>query len=157
MDAFDVLSLMAEISVAMVGFSGIVVSLRPGARPLVGLVYLLQTASALVILSLLPIALQHFGAEAATIWATASAVAAVYMIVINVIAHVRIEARFKAGLYRLFSLGFYTFGALGIANAILYRDFAIYFVILIWLLIYCLLLFTAMIVQPAGQRDGVDS
>ena len=144
MSEYDVLMLMAELSLGLVGFSGIVVALQTRGAVRVGVVYMLQTACALVLLSILPIVLKQFDVSSDRIWLISSIAASCYMIVINVIAHLRLELTAKGPLYRAVVFCFYLFALLGIINA-WPQSFAVYLVILVWLLLYCLILFVRLI------------
>ena len=141
-DPFEILSLLAELAVGLVGFSGIVLAIRGN----VGLIYMMCTAVALAVLAVLPFALVSVGVGESLIWSVLSALGALYQIVINQHSFRAVPDDLKKSpLYWLFVGGFYLFAVFGIANALLWHSFAAFLVLLCWFFVYVLVLFVRLI------------
>ena len=153
-DSFEVLSLLAEMAVGLVGFSGIVVAIQKDAGNNVGLIYMLCTAVVLAVLAVLPFVLLGLGLGEPLIWAVLSALAALYQIVINQLSFRSVPDELKGWLYRLFVGGFYAFAVVGIANALIWHSFAAYLALLGWFFVYVLVLFVRLITYLSVDQPG---
>ena len=150
-DSFEVLSLLAELAVGLLGFSGIVLAIRGTAA----LIYLMCTAALLAVLAVLPFALVGLGLDEPLIWSVLSALAALYQIGINQHSFRSVpDGLKKSPLYWLFVGGFYLFAILGIANAVVWHSFAAYLALLSWFFVYVLVLFLRMVFDLARKRAG---
>ena len=155
-DSFEVLSLLAELAVGLVGFSGIVVAMQKGRRN-VGLMYMLYTAVVLALLSILPFVLLGLGLGESLVWAVLSTLAALYLIGMNRIAFRTVPDQAKGALYRLFVGGFYVFAVVGIVNALIWHSFAAYLALLSWFFVYVLVLFVRLISDLSGSTPERDT
>ncbi len=155
-DSFEVLSLLAELAVGLVGFSGIVVAIQKDAGNNVGLIYMLCTAVVLAVLAVLPFVLLGLGLGEPLIWAVLSALAALYLIVMNQIAFRTVPDEVTGALYRLFVGGFYVFAVVGIVNALIWHSFAAYLALLSWFFVYVLVLFARLISDLTGSTPERD-
>ena len=153
-DPFEVLSLLAELAVGLVGFSGIVLAIRGT----LGLIYMMTTAVMLAVLAVLPFALLSLGLGEPLIWSVLSALAALYQIVVNQHSfraapdHIK-----KRPIYWLFVGGFYLFAVVGIANALIWHSFAAFLALLCWFFVYVLVLFLRLISDLTGSTPGPDT
>ncbi len=148
MERYDILALVAELSVALVGFSGVVVILR-GRSAEVGLQYMLQSSVVLVLLALAPMVALQIGITENITWVGGSVVAGVCMVMINVLAHLRLERRYRDAWYWFYNVMFYGFAGLSAWNAVQAQCFGVYLAVLVWMLVYCMLLFVRLLLAHA--------
>jgi len=161
-ESADVLSTVAEISVAFAGFSGIVAalgrrdqgSLFPEDR--VRISVLLGASLSTIAFALLPFALWEVAGTPSVVWALASAAYAPYGIAIIVVSerHVR-QARVEDPTvvdrasplpHRVSAfLGFPLVIALQLANAVWWHQFTPFLVALLWGLVGCAIGFAGLV------------
>jgi hypothetical protein len=169
----DSLTTVAEIGIALAGFSGLVVVLRKNTGPLndiekYRMSVLLATAFGAMFLALLPGALQDLGLNGSRLWRMSSGILAAFSLVFF-LAWVLSSRRFFHVAREIFSVPAFSlvvFGHLG--NLVLQllvtlgywagREKGVYLLGLLWLLAHASLQFVRMLFvqpRPAGKGTGI--
>ena len=159
--AAGVLTVVGEISIAIVGFTGIVVvyrqrgieALRPHER--YRLRFMLAVACTTLFFALLPFVPHYLGLAEATTWMLASAALGAGLIVLRVVVHITsraIRGDLSRLWYRIYEIGDWLFAALLIASVAGVSGAAlpgVYVAALGWLVFFSVTLFVRLIVSPA--------
>ena len=158
MDHQDLLQTLAEVSVALAGFSGVVSVFGrrhtgewdPADR--LHLSFMLETSLAALFLSLLPFALLSVELPPRSTWAIMSSVLAAFLVVAFGAAtyrYRRLSGDQRIGLGRIYgaamTLGDSSVIALQLFNVFSAREFSLYLIGLIWLLFSCAFSFVRLL------------
>ncbi len=163
------LQVIAEVSIAFAGFSGLIVALRKRGGPLTDiqkfrLRVLLGLAFGALFLALLPELLQLLGMTSSGLWRWACAIALLYSVVF-VTFWTLSSWRFRRSVPEIFDSRAYARMAIGhavvaglllgvIASLIEQRAPGVYLAALIWYLIHAAHQFVRMLfIQPSGGLD----
>ena len=164
------LQVIAEVSIAFAGFSGLIVALRKRGGPLTDiqklrLGVLLGLAFGALFLALLPELLQLLGMSSSGLWRTACMIALLYSVVF-VTFWTRSSWRFRRSVPEIFDN--YAFARMAAGHAVVVvlllgviaslldqRAAGVYLAALIWYLIHAAQQFVRMLfIQPSGGLDG---
>ena len=156
MDHLDLLQTLAEVAVALAGFSGVVTVFGrrhtgewdPVDR--LHLSFMLETSFAVLFLSILPFALLALDLSPRSTWATMSGVFAAFLVAVDAAAFFRwrrlpSDQRLGGIFLVCTSLGDWSVFVLQLFNAFSAREFSLYFIGLIWLLFACALSFVRLL------------
>lgn len=162
MQASDVLTVIAEISIALAGFTGIVVAYRQRGveefepHELIRLRFMLGIACVTLFFALLPFLPHHLGAGPDGTWLFSSALMAVGFVLLALLTF----SRTRAQLHRLSFVWFWTyvsgnaaFACVAIANtagAVGHASPGLYLAGLGWLLFFSISLFVRLILAPVS-------
>ena len=166
LQAAQVLTVIAEISIALVGFSGIVVSFRQRGieawppHELIRLRFMLAVACVTLLFSLLPFVPHHLGAQTSATWVLSSAVFSAGLFGVALVSYFGT----KAYLNRLSRPWFFTYLAGSIAAGVgllcnglgvLGTTFpGVYLAGLGWLLFFSTTLFIRLVLSPSPSRGA---
>ena len=159
MQAAEVLTVLAEISIALAGFAGIVVAFRQrgidGLQPheLVRLRFMLIAACGLLFFSLLPFLLHYMNPEGEATWALSSSVMAVGLVAVALFGYLQTrDAVLSKSLWTyLYIFGSLVFATVALSNGLTLMGSAepgFYLAGLGWLLFFATSLFVRLI-QPS--------
>jgi hypothetical protein len=165
MQGSDVLTVIAEISVALVGFSGIVVALRQAGldswpdHERLRFRNMLEIATYSVLFSLLPFLPHHLGVSGETTWSFCSFSLAVGLGTYIGLTRVRMRAHVRQRLSAAW-LHVYTWGTVAVCTLVLIGalgllgrpQLGIYLVGLGWMLFMSLSVFMRLVLAP--KNDG---
>jgi hypothetical protein len=155
----DILQTLAEVSIALTGFSGIVMALHDRAESQLSALgsvrfrILLAGSLAALLLSLLPFLLYHLDVAAPRIWSTGSVVVVIYMVPI-IVWDARTFSRHATELPALERRAGPLIGLLGLslwlsqlANVFHFRDFGIYLAAPMWFLAFSAFSFVRLLFE----------
>ncbi len=160
MESIVQLRLIAQISVSLAGFAGIVVSFqylqatKVTRGDALGLVMMVNISLVNSFFALLPIILSNFAIkEESTIWTICSTVSAVnyaifFYYIQGQLKLVQVRRTFTKVIFKLFFCSGLLAIIVNILNAMYYRDYALYFIILVLPLIYTSYLFMRLVSRP---------
>jgi len=173
LESLETFTTIAEIGIAIAGFSGLVVVLRKNSGPLNAIEkyrmsVLLATAFGAMFLALLPSTLQHLGLAGDIIWRTSSAFLTAFTFAF-VVGWVLSSRRFFNVAREIFSVPAFSLMTVGhLANLVLqlsltlglWRDSrpGVYMLGLVWLLAHASQQFVRMLfIQPKAVGSGTDT
>ena len=173
MDSLETLTTIAEIGIALAGFSGLIVVLRKSSGPLNAIekyrmAVLLATAFGAMFLALMPGALLHLGLADDILWRTSSAFLTAFSFAF-VICWVLSSRRFFNVAREIFSVPAFSLMTVGhLTNMVLQLSVTlglwgggkpgVYLLGLIWLLAHASQQFVRMLfIQPKAVDSGTDS
>ena len=166
MEGASILQTMAEVSVALAGFTGVVAAFgqRRGHWAAIDTLrfrVMLLTSLAALVFSILPFAIHHMGAEPTTTWAISSGLLASYFVIIALVDSRRLRQGGvpKDPQFRAWSLALtYSFAGVALVTQVLnalgmgfHRAFGPYFLGLCCLLLICVLMFIRLL-SFVGQQ-----
>ena len=166
LQATEVLTVIAEISIALAGFSGIVVAFRQRGieawppHELIRLRFMLGIACVTLLFSLLPFVPHHLGARTSATWELSSVVFSAGLFGVSFVAYVGT----KAYLNRLSRAWFFTYltGSIASALGLLCNGLGVfgaaypgvYLVGLGWLLFFSTTLFVRLVLAPSLSLEA---
>ncbi len=167
MQGSDVLTVIAEIGVALAGFSGIVVALRQrsveswSVPEVLRLRLMLYASVSALLFALLPFAPHHLGASPAVTWSASSLVLAALFGFVWILPSTR-TCPSRTGLSFRWYI-FYSSGTVMATTALLANaggllggpSFGLYLVGLAWLLLYATTLFVRLVLAPFATRGAL--
>lgn len=166
----EALSTVAEVSIGLAGFSGIVVAFihRKGqmsALDRLRLGVLLVAAFAAVILVLVPFALHHLGIDGDPLWSTASVVMSLLMSM-QIAAMLVLIRRFYRSHHEIFNvwvigpvittyIGMILLQIMNTSGAFWHPSLGVYYIGLLWLVTHAAIQFTRILFVRPEPQPGV--
>ena len=165
MQGSDVLTVIAEIGVALAGFSGVVVALRQrsveswSAPDVLRLRFMLYASALTVLFALLPFVPHHLGATPALTWSIPSLLLAVvlgFTVGFGFMRNTPARSGLSPGWFVFYLSGFVITVAVLIANAVGLLGgpgLGLYLVGLAWFLFYSTTLFVRLVLAPFATQE----
>jgi hypothetical protein len=160
MESIVQLRLIAQMSVSLAGFAGVVVSfqylqaIKVTRGDALGLVMMVNISLVNSFFALLPIILTNFAIkEESTIWAICSAASAFNYVIFfcyiqSQLKQVNLRRTITKVIFKLFMCSGLLAIIVNILNAAYYREYALYFIVLVLPLIYTAYLFMRLVSRP---------
>ena len=165
MTGSDVLLTLAQLSLGLAGFTGVVLAFRQHGveawpeQERVRFSYMLELAAYSILFELLPFLLHHLGLAEPTVWRVCSGLLALWFvsrIVLTQRISLSVRSRLNRAWFLTYQWGSATFALLAAGNALALAGppgFGLYLAGLGWMLFYSASLYVRLVLTPLPRDD----